>query len=332
MILWLGFFICTGIILYAGTKLSYYGDVIAEKTGLGRAWIGLVLLSFATSLPEMVNSISSVTYAQVPDIAAGDLIGSCVFNLLIIALLDLLYQQLPICTAAKPSHIISCSIGILQVSFVIISIFLQNIMPKLGWIGLNSIIVVGIYIFAMKFIYGYEKKLAPTVNEHIKEESYADVTLKKAIILFSVNALLVTGAAIFLPKIGEGIAELTGLGKTFVGNILIAFSTSLPEIVVSVSALIKCKSVDLALGNLLGSTMINMAILGFVDFLYLKGPLLSMVSQNHIISALSTIIMTSIIIIGLFYRAEKKRLFLSVEAILILLVYVLNVYLLYLKK
>lgn len=332
MILWLGFFICTGTILYAGTKLSHYGDIIAEKTGLGRAWIGLILLSFATSLPEMINSISAVTYAQVPDIAAGDLIGSCVFNLLIIGLLDLLHRKMPICTAAKPGHIISCCIGILQVSFVIISIFLHNSMPRLGWLGLNSIIVVGIYIFAMKFIYGYEKKLTSTGNEHTKENFYLNITYKRAVILFLVNALFITAAAIFLPKIGEGIAEHTGLGQTFVGNILIAASTSLPEIVVSVSALIKCRSVDLAVGNLLGSTMINMAILGFVDFLYLKGPLLSMVSQNHIIPALSTIIMNSIIIIGLFYRVEKKRLFISVQAISIFCIYVLNVYLLYLKK
>jgi len=87
VLLWAGFIICTAAIVYSGIKLSKYGDVIAEKTGLGRAWIGLVLMASVTSLPELVTGISSVTFAGVPDIAVGDVLGSCVFNMLIIALL-----------------------------------------------------------------------------------------------------------------------------------------------------------------------------------------------------------------------------------------------------
>ncbi|MEK7864442.1 MAG: sodium:calcium antiporter, partial [Nitrospirota bacterium] len=76
MFLWFGFFICTSLIVYSGTKLSKYGDIIAEKTGMSRTWIGLVLMASVTSLPELVTGISSVTYAGVPDIAVGDVLGS----------------------------------------------------------------------------------------------------------------------------------------------------------------------------------------------------------------------------------------------------------------
>ena len=82
MLLWIGFIICTAAIVFAGMRLSKYGDIIAEKTGLGRTWIGVVLMASVTSLPELVTGISSVTYAGVPDIAAGDVLGSCVFNML----------------------------------------------------------------------------------------------------------------------------------------------------------------------------------------------------------------------------------------------------------
>ena len=80
MILWIGLMLCTSVIVYAGTRLSKYGDMIAEKTGLGGTWIGVVLLASVTSLPELVTGISSVTYAWVPDIAVGNVMGACVFE------------------------------------------------------------------------------------------------------------------------------------------------------------------------------------------------------------------------------------------------------------
>ncbi|MDH4101110.1 MAG: sodium:calcium antiporter, partial [Nitrospirota bacterium] len=81
VVLWLKFILCSAVIVYCGTKLSRYGDVIAEKTGMGRAWTGLILVSSVTSLPELFIGISSVTIAGTPDIALGDIMGSCVFNL-----------------------------------------------------------------------------------------------------------------------------------------------------------------------------------------------------------------------------------------------------------
>jgi cation:H+ antiporter len=331
MFLFIGFFICTGIIFFAGTKLSLYSDVIAEKTGLGRTWIGLILVASVTSLPELVNSIGSVTYGGVPDIAAGDLIGSCVFNLFIIAFLDLLYRKTPISSIAQTGHIISGSFGILQLSVVIISIFLGQHIPRFGWIGVNSVIFIVIYFLAMRLTYQYERKLIDNEIEAQKIELYPEMTLRKALCLFSVNAILVIGAAIFLPKIGEGIAELTGLGQTFVGNIFIACSTSLPEAVVCFGAL-RCKAVDLALGNLMGSTIFNITILGVIDFLYIKGPILCFVSQSHIVSAISAIIVTSIVTINLTYRVEKKYLPLSLDAMMIVVVYFINIILLYLLR
>ena len=143
--------------------------------------------------------------------------------------------------------------------------------------------------------------------------------------------MVVIIAAIFLPKIGEGIAETTGLGQTFVGNIFIALSTSLPEVVVSISA-VKMEAIDLAVGNLFGSNIFNIFILAVDDMLFVKGPILSFVNTSHIISALSAILMTAIAIIGLTYRAEKKTLLLAWDSIGILLVYIANIMLLYMLR
>ena len=107
MLLWLGFIVCASVIVYSGSKLSKYGDIIAEKTGLGGAWIGVVLMGFVTSLPELVTGISSVTYADVPDIAVGNVLGACVFNMLTLALLDAIYRPMPISAKAHRGHMSS---------------------------------------------------------------------------------------------------------------------------------------------------------------------------------------------------------------------------------
>jgi len=326
------FIICTSAIVYSGTKLAKYGDIIAEKTGMGRAWTGLVLMASVTSLPELVTGISSVTYAGVPDIAVGDVLGSCVFNMLILAILDAVHRPMPISTKAHQGHVLSAAFGLLLLSIVCVSMFLGENISPVGWLGPYSFLFIVIYLIAMRLVFTYEKrKITEFLKEMAEELQYKDISMKTAVLHYGINALIVTVAAIFLPKIGEGIAETTGLGQTFVGNIFIAVSTSLPEVVVSIAA-VKMGAVNLAIGNLFGSNVFNIFILALDDIFFLKGPLLSYASPNHIISALSAIAMTTIAIIGLTYRAEKKPLFLAWDSIGMLLVYVINMMLLYVLR
>jgi cation:H+ antiporter len=331
MLLWLGFIACTSAIFYSGKKLSKYGDIIAEKTGMGKVWIGVVLMASVTSLPELMTGISSVTYVGVPDIAVGDVLGSCVFNMLIIAILDAVYRIMPISAKAHQGNILSAGFGILLISVAAVSLFLGNSISPLGWIGPYSILFATLYFIAMKLVFTYEKRQISTfIKEKAAELKYEGISLKTALVNYSANAAIVIVAATFLPKIGEGIAEITGLGQTFVGNIFIAFSTSLPELVVSVSA-VKIDAVDLAIGNLFGSNIFNILILSIDDIFFIRGPLLSFSNQDHIISALSAIIMTAIAIVGLTYRAEKK-LILAWDSVGIVLVYVINLMLLYMVR
>jgi len=328
--LWAGFFVCTSLIVYAGTRLAKYGDIIAEKTGMGRTWIGLILMASVTSLPELVTGISSVTFAGVPDIAVGDVLGSCVFNMLILSLLDAFFRQTPMSTRAHHGHILSGGIGILLLSFVGVGLFAGRNAFPFGWIGIYSLLFPIIYIVAMKLVFSYEKRqLAVYMKETAVEHRYDEVSTRTAVMNYGVNALVVISAALFLPKIGAGIAEATGLGQTFVGNILIAFSTSLPEVVVSVSA-VKMDAIDLAIGNLFGSNIFNIFILAIDDILFMKGPILSFVNPLHVLSVMSAIAMSAIAIIGLTYRAEKKQLFLAWDSIGILIIYINNIMLLYL--
>ncbi len=333
MLLWFGFIVCTGVILYSGSKLCRYGDIIAEKTGLGRAWIGIILLATVTSLPELITEISSVTVADVPNIAVGEVLGSCVFNMLILALLDAFYRPMPIYSKAHQGNILSASFGILLLIITAMSLFFKELFPPFGWIGPYTLLLMIIYLIAIRMIFYYEKR---QISAFIKEMAeielkYKDISKRTAFIRYAINALIIIISATFLPMIGEGIAKHTGLGQTFVGNIFIALSTSLPEVAVSLSAM-RIDAVDLAISNLFGSNIFNIMILAIGDIFFVKGPLLSSANTNHMIPALSAIAMTTIAIIGLTYRASKKPLFLAWDSIGIVFVYIINIMLLYMMK
>jgi cation:H+ antiporter len=140
-------------------------------------------------------------------------------------------------------------------------------------------------------------------------------------------SLIIIVAALSLPYFAEHIAEMTGLKQSFIGTFFLAVSTSLPEIAVSIAA-VKMGSIDLAVGNLLGSNIFNILILAIDDLFYTKGLLLQNASPSHLISILSTIIMSAIVVIGLSYHAKGKRFFLAWDAVVIFIVYIINLILL----
>lgn len=336
LLLWLIFLGCTLAILYSGTKLSKYGDIIAEKSGLGRVWIGVILIASITSLPELVTGLSSVIIFKTPDIAAGNVLGSCVFNMLILALLDISDKLSPISSRVQQGHTLSAGFGILLLCIVAVNIFLSTtrtgMFTTLGWTGLYTPLIILFYLIAMRLIFSYEKRIiAAFIKESVEELKYEKIPKKDVYINFSIHALVVVIAALFLPGIGKEIAEKTGLGQSFVGNIFIAISTTIPELVVSISAL-KIGAGDMAIGNLFGSNIFNIAILAIDDIFFIEGPLFSFVESTHIVPAISAIIMMTIAIIGLTYRASKKQLFLAWDAIGIVAVYIFNLIVLYILR
>lgn len=175
----------------------------------------------------------------------------------------------------------------------------------------------------------YEKRrIGEFVRDVAEEARYAGITKARAYTMYGLNAVVIIVAASYLPHVGERIAEVTGLGNTFVGSVFIALSTSLPELVVSLGAL-RLGAVDIALGNLFGSNLFNIGILAIDDVLYTKGALLSDISSAHLISASAAITMTAIAVIGLTYQATRKLRFFSWDSIAIIIVYVFTTVLLY---
>jgi cation:H+ antiporter len=305
-LIWFEFVICLAVILFAGTKLAQYGDAIAEKTGLGRIWIGVVLIAFVTTIPELVTSVSSVALVHSPDLALGTLLGSCSFNLSILALLDILHSRTPVLSVASPRHIVAGGWGAMLIAIAAAGIFAGRRFSFLtvGWVGIPTIVILILYLVGMWWIFRRERgeRLdTATITSH----QYDKFTTRTVCIRFALAATAVIAAGIWLSFIGDGIGKTTGWGNTFVGSLFLAITTSAPELVVAITAL-RIGAIDLAVADILGANMLDIAMIVPVDLAQGRGFVLSSVSSGNLIVASVAVAMTLLVIAGLRFRRNRK--------------------------
>jgi len=330
-LVWFKFLLCLAIILFAGTKLAQYGDAIAEKTGLGRVWIGLVLLAAITSMPELVTGVSSAAVVGLPDLALGTLFGSCSLNLAILALLDILHHHTPVLTEASSRHVVSAGWGILLITIAAGTILAGERFSglALGWVGIPSIVILVVYLVGMWGVFRYERSHQMPVQ--VASLQYKDIPARTVYLRFALAAAAVIAAGIWLSFIGDEIAKATGWGATFVGSLFLAITTSAPELVVTIAAL-RLGAIDMAIADLLGSNMFNIAIITPVDLFYTKGLILSSVSNSHLITAAVVAVMNLLVIAGLRFPRKRKTLgVISWYALVLIGLYIFGAYALFSK-
>ena len=328
--IWFKFVLCLTVILFAGAKLARYGDAIAEKTGLGRIWIGLLLIAAITTMPEMATGVSSVALVDSPDLALGTLFGSCLFNISILALLDILHRSTPVLTEASPRHMASAGWGILLIAIAAGGIIAGQRFSGLGlgWVGIPSIIIVVVYLAGMRRMFLSERNHQLVT---VKDTSlqYKELSSKVVYLRFAVAAAAVIAAGIWLSLIGKEIAEVTGWGTSFVGSLFLAIATSAPELVVAITAL-HIGAIDMAVADVLGANMLDIAVIILVDIAYSKGFVLSSVSSNHLITAAVVVGMNLVVIAGLKARRRRKTfIFISWYAVALIGLYILGAYALF---
>lgn len=323
----LGFLLCATIIFFAGKRLSYYGDLLAELTGMGKAWLGLILMAAVTSLPELMVGISSAAILEEADLAVGDILGSCAFNLGILSFMDIFTRkEEPLFSKVSQSHILAAAFSIILIAMAGLGLFLDKDIVLLPSIGLTSVSFALIYFLSIRIIYDYQK--SHSSGNVPSDADHKGITLGYVVKRYILFAMIIIVAALALPWFAEHIAEQTGLGKSFIGTLLLAVSTSLPEIAVSLAA-VRMGSTDMAVGNLLGSNIFNIFILFLDDVFYRKGHLLKDASDANLVSVFFVVLMAATAIIGLIFPRKTKRLIMAWDTLIILILYILNMVLLY---
>ncbi len=301
---WLEFAGCLAVIGYAGFNLTRYADAIAEKTGLSASWTGLALLATVTSLPELMTGASAVTVAAAPNIAVGDVLGSSVFNLFLLALVDLLRRGESIYAHASRGHIVSAAFGIALLGIVLIGLVLGDSGPALGRVGWYSPVIIAAYALAIHAVLRYERGLTPAALRMAPR--HPRLTLRQAVLRYALFAAAVVAAGVWLPFVGVHLAMEMGWSNTFVGTLLVALVTSVPEIVTT-SAAVRIGALDMAIGGILGSNLFDVVIVAIDDALYAPRPILADVSPAHAISATSAIVMSACVVAALWMRPRRAH-------------------------
>jgi cation:H+ antiporter len=326
MTVWLQFAVCAAVILIAGSQLSQRAEKIAEKSGWTKSWVGLVLLAIVASSSQLIASIAAAVFLNVPDMAVGALMGSCMFNMLVIGVLDLFSKDRPVSNVVHQGHVLTAGFGIVLLGLAAIDILFGKTLPALHWAHLMdpiTIIFIPVYLIAMRLSFTYEQSRSSEMN-HVEQSQSINgghPSWFKLLVPFAIFAAAIIAASGYLPSVAEQIRSQMGWGQSFVGLSFIAITTCLPELSVSTSAA-RRGSFDVAIASLLGSNLCYMVILAITDFCYTRAPLLRHSSPANALAAMTASISMAIAIIALTYRAEKKLLFIAGDAVALVAVYV----------
>lgn len=314
------FAVCAAIIVVAGTLLTRYADALADLTGFGRLLVGSILLAAATSLPELTVDVSAVRLG-LADMAVGDLMGSSLFNLLILAVVDAMHHSRGrMLSRASAAHALSAMVSITLTALAAAGILLgQRQEHWTFWhVDATSLAILVAYALGVRLVY-CDQRIAAAVNpsQDVLMPAGSKLTLGRASVGFASAALAILIAGPFMAEAAGEIAEKSGLGGTFVGTTLVALSTSLPEFVATLSA-VRLGAFDLAVGNVFGSNAFNMVLLIPLDLAHREGSLMAAVSPNHALTCLMSIVVTCVAVAGQLYQAERRTKLIEPDAILMI--------------
>ncbi len=278
-------FLASGlVVVIAGVFLARYGDEIAEKTGWGALWVGTILVSVATSLPELVTNISAVVREDSPGLALGNVYGADMINIFTVALVAIIFGVRNLfAEQTKDTQIlvlVSVGLGILALVLSATGDY------ALGWTSVGGLVMIAAYFGGMKLVYDAGRSEA-TIEEG--SEAGGISAAKPAFVRFGLASLAIIITAPLLAASANGIAESTGLGAGFMGILAVSIVTTLPEASVTIAAA-RRRSYGLVLGNIYGSCAFNLSVIFYAD-LGNQDALLSFMEPAHFVAAGAAILL-----------------------------------------
>ena len=316
------------IVWFAGAKLAGYADEIAIRSGWGHAVVGVLLLGAATSLPEIATS-TTATLSGRADMAVNNLIGSASFQLVVLAVVDLLIGKAALTTMLPgPRVMLNSVVSIILLLIVTIGVMIGDFaVPVLG-VGAFSLLLAAVYVLGLWQLRaegaatGWKPaRLSEEVAEVAPRDNISNSRLGWLILLASA-VILVAGGALSLSA--DGIATQTGLSGGIIGLTLLAAATSLPEFSTAIAA-VRLRRAELAIGDIVGGNMFNTVLILLVDAVYRGGPVLRQVDRASMTSALLAILLTALFLFGMVERRDKAVLRMGYDSFAVIVVYTLGV-------
>jgi cation:H+ antiporter len=336
------FVLAAGIVWYAGSHISGYADGITNQTGLDEAFVGLLFLALATETPEIGTTITAAARGN-GNLALGNLFGGVVMQTAILAVVDLtiLRGALTFFTP-RPVLLLQGILLTLLLALTLAAVSAGELFTFYG-VGLWTLFLFGAYVLSLYLSHRYQGRERwhpdPPVEDILHESAterdgepirraYKEWSLRRLILFFIGGSFVILAAGMVLARVGETLAEQTGLGATFVGATLLAIATSLPELSTAIAAT-RLGNYSMAISNIFGSNAIMVALLLLADLFYRQGPILTAVDPAATFTVAMGIVVTSAYLIGLVERRDQVILRMGIDSVAVLIFYVGSLFVLY---
>lgn len=335
------FIVSAAVIWLAGTRLVRLVDRLAKRTGMGQGFAGMLLLGGIVSLTE-ISTVSTAAFTGTPLLALNNLLGSVSINLFLLAAVDPLSGREALTSfVAKPAMLMQGTLVIVLLSVVAMAMILGDpaVFGVGGWSAALFVLCLGALWMSSRYqgrMVWVPGERAEQAREDTAEENSADSNggeVEEA--LWSIVAKLTGFASIIfvagfsLSMTGDALAQQTGLGTSFVGFLLVGISTSMPELS-TITAAIRLKRYEMAIGDILGSNVFNLLLIFLADVVYTgEGTVLNHAGPFEMFAALLGIVMTAILLLGLLERRDNTVFKMGYDSLAMLLVFLGGVGVLY---
>jgi cation:H+ antiporter len=337
----LGLFALAAVaVWFAGSRLTHYADAISKATGIGQAVIGVILLAGVTSLPE-IGVTSTAALAGNAQLAVNNLFGSIALQVMLLAIVDFAVGRRALTAAVpEPAVMLEGSLNVILISMAAAAMVVGDV--SVFGVGLWSWIFIVAYVACIRALANAEGRhpwLAarddevdrPLIEEQQeKEEASGEErgSLRALLVKTSAVAAAILALGFVVARSGDAIAQQSGLGQSFVGFVLVAFATSLPELSTALTAA-RRGLYTMAISDILGTNLLNVAMLFLVDLLDTGEPVLNRLDDFAIFGALLAVVLTALFLAGLAERRDKSILRMGYDSVLVIVVYVVGIALLY---
>ncbi len=322
------------VVWLTGTRLSYLADAISERSGIGRALIGLVFLAGITELPELVTTIYAAWIGSAT-LALNNMFGGIVMQTAILAIADGFVVHAAITAfPRKPTPILEGVLLILLLSAVL-TISMAGEIVLWGYVGGGAMILAGVYALAVLLLHKFDSRhdwrpigLPPkaAVSDPSGRPNSFHLAPLRALVLYSfVASVLILVCGTLLVEAAEAIAVQTRLGRSFVGVTLLAAATSLPELSTTITA-VRMGAYTMAISNIFGSNLIMVLLIFPADLFYRDGAILDRADDTARLALVFGILVTAVYLAGLLIKKKRRILGMGLDSTLVLIIYALSLY------
>ncbi|MFO7868902.1 MAG: hypothetical protein R6U95_06360 [Bacteroidales bacterium] len=322
------FCVATLCILFAGTALTRYADILADKTGLGEAFVGAVFLGGVTSLPGIITSIVAA-YNNHPQLAVSNAIGGIAAQTVFLSIADISYSKANLEHAS--ASLTNLMQGVLLIGLLTL-VILGIVSPDITLFHIHPItfIIILVYFGGTRMISRAREKpmwepkhTILTVKDIPVKDNIIKSTVSSLIYKFILLSVIVGGSGYVIGISGITIANETMLSESFVGTLFTAVATSLPELIVTLAA-VRQGALTLAVANIIGGNSFDVLFVAFSDIAYKDGSILHNITHDESFIIALTMLMVCVLILGLLFRQRKGIANIGLESVLVIMLYIIG--------